>query len=75
MGCIGKDKYGDILNAKASEAGVNPRYMVHDTVPTGTCAVVVTGHDRQELKKEILKTKSHIRQSDLNEGIESINIQ
>jgi len=45
-GCIGKDKYGDILKQKATDAGVNPHYMIHDTEPTGTCAVMLTGLDR-----------------------------
>lgn len=42
MGCIGKDKFGEILESKAKEAGVLVSYQYHDTVPTGTCAVIVT---------------------------------
>jgi len=42
-GCIGKDKYGTILKEKATEAGVNVNYMIHDSEPTGTCAVMLTG--------------------------------
>lgn len=42
MGCIGKDKFGEILESKAKEAGVLVSYQYHDTVPTGTCAVVIT---------------------------------
>lgn len=42
MGCIGRDKFGDILETKAKESGVNTFYQYHETIPTGTCAVVIT---------------------------------
>jgi adenosine kinase len=46
MGCIGKDEFGKILESKVREAGVNPHYKYHDTEPTGTCAVCLTGTNR-----------------------------
>lgn len=46
MGCIGRDQFGQILEAKVHEAGVNPRYMYHESLPTGTCAVCLTGTNR-----------------------------
>jgi len=46
MGCIGKDKFGKILEEKAREGGVNVSYQYHDTEPTGTCAVLLTGENR-----------------------------
>jgi len=46
MGCIGRDEFGRILEKKVIEAGVNPRYKYHDTEPTGTCAVCLTGTNR-----------------------------
>jgi adenosine kinase len=46
MGCIGRDKFGEILEGKVREAGVNPRYMYNDEQPTGTCAVCLTGTNR-----------------------------
>ena len=46
MGCIGCDEFGRILEKKVIEAGVNPRYKYHDTEPTGTCAVCLTGTNR-----------------------------
>jgi adenosine kinase len=46
MGCIGKDKYGDILEKKAREAGVNVRYQRNETTKTGTCAVLIYQHHR-----------------------------
>lgn len=46
MGCIGKDKFGQILEEKAREGGVNTCYMYNDTEPTGTCAVLLSGANR-----------------------------
>jgi adenosine kinase len=46
FGCVGKDKYADILADAAKEAGLEVRYRVDETAPTGRCGVVVTGHDR-----------------------------
>ncbi|XP_045213366.2 uncharacterized protein LOC123564109 isoform X2 [Mercenaria mercenaria] len=46
FGCINKDTYGDILEKKASEMGVNMKLQITDKEPTGTCAVIVTGEDR-----------------------------
>ena len=49
MGCIGRDEFGRILEKKVIEAGVNPRYKYHDSEPTGTCAVCLTGTNRSVL--------------------------
>lgn len=46
FGCVGKDKYADILADSAKEAGLEVRYRVDEEQPTGRCGVVVTGHDR-----------------------------
>jgi len=46
MGCIGKDSFGEVLESKASEAGVNVKYQYSQSVSTGTCAVVLTGKER-----------------------------
>ena len=46
MGCIGKDKFGQILEEKAREGGVNTCYMYDDKEPTGTCAVLLSGANR-----------------------------
>ncbi|XP_070544618.1 adenosine kinase-like isoform X2 [Ptychodera flava] len=46
FGCAGKDKFGKILREKAEEAGVKVNYMLDDEKPTGTCAVLLTDHNR-----------------------------
>jgi len=45
IGSVGKDEYADTLAKKASEGGTTVEYFKAD-VPTGTCAVLITGEDR-----------------------------
>ncbi|XP_075933219.1 adenosine kinase isoform X1 [Anarhichas minor] len=46
FGCIGKDKFGDILKQKAKEAHIDAHYFEQDEEPTGTCAACITGDNR-----------------------------
>lgn len=46
---VGKDEFGKILSKKATEAGVNVNYLIHEKEPTGTCAVCITGKHRYSL--------------------------
>jgi len=46
MGGVGRDQYGKILEEKAQKDGVFTRNQHHESVATGTCAVVITGHNR-----------------------------
>jgi adenosine kinase len=46
FGCVGKDKYADILQAANKEAGLQVRYRYDDEHPTGRCGVIITGHNR-----------------------------
>ncbi|KAJ5223605.1 hypothetical protein N7468_008147 [Penicillium chermesinum] len=46
IGCVGKDKYADILKSTCEQAGVKTEYLVDETEPTGKCGVVITGHNR-----------------------------
>jgi len=46
MGCIGDDDYGRILADKTKEAGINARYQISRTHPTGTCAVLLTDNGK-----------------------------
>jgi adenosine kinase len=50
MGCVGQDKYHQLLHDAASKAGLILSYQVHtdseERIPTGTCAVLITGNNR-----------------------------
>ena len=46
MGCIGKDRFGEILEERTRAAGVNVTYQYNEGTPTGTCAVLITGKQR-----------------------------
>ncbi|PKY05430.1 putative adenosine kinase [Aspergillus campestris IBT 28561] len=46
IGCVGKDKYADILKEACTTAGVHTEYRVDEAQPTGKCGVIITGHNR-----------------------------
>ncbi|XP_019357928.1 PREDICTED: adenosine kinase isoform X1 [Gavialis gangeticus] len=46
FGCIGKDKFGEILKKKAEEAHVDAHYYEQNEEPTGTCAACITSDNR-----------------------------
>ncbi|EYE93424.1 adenosine kinase [Aspergillus ruber CBS 135680] len=46
IGCVGKDKYADLLKDACTKAGVHTEYRVDDVQPTGKCGVIITGHNR-----------------------------
>lgn len=50
MGCVGQDKYNQLLHDAASQAGLTLSYQIHHDhegrILTGTCAVLVTGNNR-----------------------------
>ncbi|CAN8072471.1 unnamed protein product [Agarophyton chilense] len=46
FGAIGDDEFGKKMTACCEEDSVNVRYFVNPEVPTGTCAVVITGNNR-----------------------------
>ncbi|KAL1980022.1 hypothetical protein VTN96DRAFT_4799 [Rasamsonia emersonii] len=46
IGCVGRDKYADILKDACEKAGVHTEYRVDDVQPTGKCGVIITGHNR-----------------------------
>merc|ERR1712083_663740 len=45
-GCIGKDKFGELMESTTTAAGVDCFFMEDEKTPTGTCAVCVTGKER-----------------------------
>lgn len=46
MGCVGNDEFGSRMFEIAKNQGINVAYQMHDTEPTGTCAVCVVGKER-----------------------------
>ncbi|XP_072851090.2 adenosine kinase isoform X5 [Pogona vitticeps] len=46
FGCIGTDKFGEILKKKAEEAHVDAHYYEQSEEPTGTCAACITSDNR-----------------------------
>lgn len=46
FGCVGEDKYSEILETRARGDGVNVRYQKRPEYETGKCAVLVTGKHR-----------------------------
>ncbi|KAK4542664.1 hypothetical protein LTR36_006236 [Oleoguttula mirabilis] len=46
IGCVGNDKYADILRDANKQAGLKVNYRVDEEQPTGRCGVVITGHNR-----------------------------
>lgn len=46
IGCISNDHFGDSLKKAAEEDGLKTQYFIDESVPTGTCATLITGHDR-----------------------------
>ncbi|KAF4757273.1 hypothetical protein FOZ63_011913 [Perkinsus olseni] len=47
IGCVGSDHYAKIMQDNCQQAGVITRYLVDESTPTGTCAVLVT-HEGQQ---------------------------
>ncbi|WFD31663.1 adenosine kinase [Malassezia sp. CBS 17886] len=46
LGAVGKDDLAQQLRAANDREGLQSVYQVVDGTPTGSCAVVITGHDR-----------------------------
>ena len=50
MGCVGQDKYHQLLHDTATKAGLTLSYQVHvdpeGKIKTGACAVLITGNNR-----------------------------
>jgi len=47
IGCVGRDPYADqLVDACSVKGGVRTEYRIEEDVPTGKCAVIITGHDR-----------------------------
>ncbi|KAH7101253.1 Ribokinase-like protein [Auriculariales sp. MPI-PUGE-AT-0066] len=45
-GCVGADAQANFLREANEREGVRTIYNIHPTLPTGACAVLLTGHNR-----------------------------
>jgi len=46
VGCIGQDTFGDKLKACMKKEDIKTNYLVDPAMPTGVCAVLITGGNR-----------------------------
>lgn len=73
FGSVGKDSHAKILKECAQKDGVNVHYLEHDDVPTGTCAVCVTGDNRSMVANLSAANKFHHDHLDDAKSQEIIN--
>lgn len=74
LGCVGKDDLAQQLRAANDREGLESLYQVNDAVPTGSCAVVITGHDRSlctNLGAAEKFDKTHLETPDVKAAIEA----
>jgi len=74
FGCVGEDEYSKILEERARADGVNVQYQYQSKEATGTCAVLITGHDRSlcaNLAAANSFTVDHIRKAENKKLIEN----
>ncbi len=48
MGCVGKDKYAELIESNAAEIGLRTVFQTTDQETTATCATLVTDQNRYE---------------------------
>jgi len=73
FGSVGNDDYAKILETKARGDGVNVRYQVNESQPTGTCAALITGTKRSlcaNLAAANLFTIDHIQKEENQKFLE-----
>lgn len=46
IGCVGSDKYAEILREASTKAGLRVEYRLDPSTPTGRCGVILTDHNR-----------------------------
>lgn len=63
VGCIGNDSFGDKMKACMKKEGIKTNYLVDPNIPTGVCAVLLTGKNRSLVTK--LDAANEYKQSHL----------
>ncbi|KAI8071393.1 Ribokinase-like protein [Gongronella butleri] len=46
MGAVSNDAYAEIIQKAAEADGIKTNYQIIESAPTGTCAALITGHNR-----------------------------
>lgn len=46
IGCVSDDEYANKMKEAAAADGLRTVYMTTNEAPTGTCGVLITGHNR-----------------------------
>ncbi|CAB4396642.1 Ribokinase-like protein [Rhizophagus irregularis] len=46
FGCVGDDQFAEEMRNAATNEGLTVDYLVNKDYPTGTCGVIITGHNR-----------------------------
>jgi adenosine kinase len=46
MGAVSNDAYAETIKNAAEADGLKTNYQIITSAPTGTCAALITGHDR-----------------------------
>ncbi|CAG8485178.1 3388_t:CDS:2 [Paraglomus occultum] len=60
VGCVGNDQFAVKLRQAAEKDGLKVEYMVVNDVPTGTCAAIITGHNRSLVANLSAAEKYHV---------------
>lgn len=77
IGAIGDDDFGKKMSTCCTEDGVNAQYFVNSEVPTGTCAVLITGENRSlvaNLSAANTYPKAHLMENDQWSVVERASI-
>lgn len=77
LGCVGKDDLAKQLQAANDKEGLKSIYQFSDDQPTGSCAVVITGHNRSlctNLGAAEKFTKSHLETAEAQQAIKNAKI-
>jgi adenosine kinase len=76
-GCIGKDRFGDILKAETEKEGVSMPMLRVEGTPTGTCGCLITGVSRSLVANLAAANKfeeSHLDAPEVQQALQAATI-